>query len=123
MATNSDLIDLAAASAPIADRRQTVGQDVARGPFQLVDPVSPGSVISLTARRLTKLAPDCLEPIGELQVADRAQGIRDDVEFGRGDDQVDLVSINIESRLGIAIVRLLTGHGELEHRAGQCERG
>src|SRR5260370_659060 len=61
--------------------------------------VTSGSGL-LTTRRLTKLTQDCLEPIGELHVADRAQGIREDIELGRGDNQVDLVSIDIESRLG-----------------------
>ncbi len=84
--------------------------------------VTSGSGL-LTTRRLTKLTQDCLEPIGELHVADRAQGIREDVELGRGDNQVDLVSIDIESRLGIVIGRLRTGHGELDHRAGPCGRG
>ena len=73
-------------------------------------------------RRLTKLTLDYLESISELHVADRAQSIGEDVELSRGDDQVDLVWIDVQLS-GIGSGRLFTGHGEPDHRAGGCGRG
>jgi hypothetical protein len=74
-------------------------------------------------RRLAKLTLDDLESISELNIADRAQSIGEDVELSRGDDQVDLIWIDVRLKLSIGSGRMFTGHGKPDHRAGRCGRG
>ena len=75
------------------------------------------------------------EPIREVDVADRAQGVDQDVQFGQRDDQVDLVWIDVRPRLGIVSTWVFAWHrgwtmapphaAEVELRSddGRCRRG
>jgi hypothetical protein len=56
---------------------------------------------------LTKLAHYILEAIRQSGVADRTQGVDEDVQFGWSDDQMDLAWIDIRPRLRIGIGHVL----------------
>ena len=78
-----------------------------------------GSGLSLTPRGLAKLAQHTLKAFGQFNIANRPQCIDDDVEFGRTDNQVETIAIDIEERLRTLIARIFGWHGgrELSPRA------
>ncbi len=72
---------------------------------------------------MTQLTQDYLKPIGEFQLPTERKASAMMSSSVVVTTRLDLVSIDVESRLGIVIGRWLTGHGEPDHRAGQCGQG
>jgi hypothetical protein len=77
-----------------------------------------GSGRSFTPRALTKLSQHTLKALGQLNVANGPQCINEDVEFGRADNQVDAIAIDIEQELATGIARVFGCHSgpELSRR-------
>jgi hypothetical protein len=67
----------------------------------------------LVPRALAKLTEHTLKALGQLNIANRPQSIDNDVEFGRADNQVDAIAIDIEQRLK-GITRIFGWHGGRE---------
>ena len=66
-----------------------------------------GSAVSVTTLGLTQLAQYILEAIRQFGVADRTQGVDENVQFNRSDDEMDRVWIDIRPRLRIGIRHVL----------------
>ena len=69
------------------------------------------------------LAKDRLEAIHDANVADRAQGIDDDVELQYGNHQVHLIRIDVELRVEIEVACILARHSVADNaRRGWVRR-
>jgi hypothetical protein len=70
----------------------------------------------LRCGRLAHLAQDRLKMFSELHVADRSQGINQDVQVDQAQHQMHVLAIDMRLRLGSANL-VGVGHGSADHRA------
>jgi hypothetical protein len=64
----------------------------------------------LLTTALAELPQHGFEPRGQLDIANRAQRVHQDVELGGRDDQVDSIQLNVKLRLGIWFGRVFAWH-------------
>jgi hypothetical protein len=114
-------VNLATPAAAVA---QTVNRRWIRARFLYVLIGTPsGSSVSLTARAVACVTHDTFETLGQLNVANRVQRIHADVELDRRENEMQPISVDVESRISAGIGRLFVWHDGSDHRARRCSPG